>query len=56
MNKKANVFMTDTAAAAIMCSSKAVFSWDVVIKKQSFGKLGQMVFIDKREEENMLDY
>ena len=49
--KKAQVFMTDSAAAAIMCSSKAVFSWDLVIKKQ-----GKMIFVDKREEENMLDW
>ena len=34
-----------------MCSSKAVFSWDLKINK-----LGKMIFIDKREEENMLDW
>ena len=51
MSGKAQVFITDTAAAAIMCSSKAVYSWDLIIKKQ-----GNMLFIDKREEENMLDW
>ena len=43
--------MTDVAAAAIMSASKAVFSWDLVFKKYS-----NFVFIEKREEENMLDW
>jgi hypothetical protein len=43
--------MTDVAAAAIMCSSKAVFSWDLVLKK-----IQNFVFIQKREEENILDW
>lgn len=34
-----------------MTSSKANFSWDLVFKK-----FGKMVFIDKREEENILDH
>jgi len=34
-----------------MCSSKATYSWDLVIKK-----FQHMLFIDKREEENMLDW
>lgn len=51
--KKANIFITDEAAAAIMCSTKAVYSWDVCIKK-----FQNLLFIDKRDEEgseNMLD-
>ena len=50
---KANVFISDEAAAAIMCSTKTVYSWDVCIKK-----FKNMIFIDKRDEEgaqNMLD-
>ena len=35
-----------------MCSSKANFSWDVIIKKYS----ADIILIDKREEENMLDW
>ena len=27
--EKANIFITDEAAAAIMCSTTAVYSWDV---------------------------
>lgn len=46
---QAQVFMTDVAAAAIMCSQKANYSWDVVIKK-----FRDFIFIDKRREENML--
>jgi len=47
----AQVFMTDVAAAAIMCAGKAVFSWDLVFKK-----FGHMVFIEKRDEENIMDW
>lgn len=43
--------MTDVAAAAVMSASKAVFSWDLVFKK-----FANFVFIEKREEENMLDW
>lgn len=43
--------MTDVAAAAIMCASKAVFSWDLVFKK-----FMNVIFIEKRDEENMLDW
>jgi len=49
----ANVFITDEAAAAIMCSTRAVYSWDVCVKK-----FGGFLFIDKRDEEGaktMLD-
>ena len=47
------MFITDESAAAIMCSTRAVYSWDVCIKK-----FQNMLFIDKRDEEgaqNMLD-
>lgn len=48
---KAQIFATDLAAAALMTSSKAQYPWDLVIKKwQGF------LFIDKRDEENMLDW
>jgi translation initiation factor 3 subunit D len=43
--------MTDVAAAAIMCASKAVFSWDLVFKK-----FMNVIFIEKRDEENILDW
>lgn len=48
---QAQVFITDEAAAAIMCSTRAVYSWDVQIKK-----FQDMLFIDKREEENMMRF
>ena len=51
MTKKANVFISDVVAAALMCSSKANYSWDLIITKA-----GGIIFIDKREEENMLDW
>ena len=48
---KAQIFATDIAAAALMTSTKACYPWDLVIKKwQGF------LFIDKRDEENMLDW
>jgi translation initiation factor 3 subunit D len=48
---KANIFATDIAAAALMTSSKAAFSWDLVIKK-----FEGLLFIDKRDDENILDW
>lgn len=49
--EKAQIFATDLAAAALMTSSKAGYSWDLIIKKW-----GDIIFIDKRDEENMLDW
>ena len=48
---KAQIFATDIAAAALMTSTKACYPWDLVIKK-----CHGFLFIDKREEENMLDW
>jgi translation initiation factor 3 subunit D len=47
---KAQIFATETAVAAIMTAPKSLYSWDVVIKKYL-----DKVFIDKRDETNMLD-
>ena len=47
----AQVFITDEAAAAIMCSTRAVYSWDVQIKK-----FQNILFIEKREEENIMNF
>jgi len=44
------VFATDIAVAAIMSAPKSLYSWDVAIKKYQ-----DKLFIDKRDEENMLD-
>jgi translation initiation factor 3 subunit D len=48
---KADIFATEIAASAIMTAPKSLYSWDVVIKKH-----GDKIFIDKRDETNMLDY
>jgi translation initiation factor 3 subunit D len=48
---KADIFATETAATAIMTSTKSNYSWDVIIKKYQ-----DKLFIDKRDEQNMLDY
>lgn len=48
---KATIFATDLAAAALMTSSKANYPWDLIIKK-----FEGLMFIDKRDEENMLDW
>lgn len=58
----ADIFTTDVIAAALMCSTKSNYSFDVEIKK-----FGSKIFIDKRFEEddeehnmkaqdNILDY
>lgn len=50
-DNKAQIFASDVAAAALMTSSKAMYPWDLIIKK-----FGNFLFIDKRDEENMLDW
>jgi translation initiation factor 3 subunit D len=46
----ADIFATEVAVAAIMSAPKSNYSWDVCIKKY-----GKVLFIDKRDEPNMLD-
>eukprot|EP00088_Acartia_fossae_P035904 TRINITY_DN3702_c0_g1_i2.p1 TRINITY_DN3702_c0_g1~~TRINITY_DN3702_c0_g1_i2.p1 ORF type:complete len:548 (-),score=137.59 TRINITY_DN3702_c0_g1_i2:328-1971(-) len=41
---KVNVFLTDAILATLMCSSRSVYSWDIVVDKIQ-GK----IFFDKRE-------
>lgn len=48
---KADIFATEQAVAAIMTAPKSLYSWDVQFKKHQ-----DKIFIDKREETNMLDY
>ena len=48
---KADIFATEIAVAAIMTAPKSLYSWDVQIKKYQ-----DKVFIDKRDEKNMLDF
>lgn len=48
---KAQIFATDLAASALMTSSKAQYPWDLIIKKWA-----GLLFIDKRDDENMLDF
>ena len=47
---KADIFATEVAIAAIMTAPKSIYSWDVIIKKYQ-----DKVFIDKRDEPNILD-
>lgn len=47
---KADIFATELAVAAIMTAPKSLYSWDVIIKKYQ-----DKIFIDKRDEPNMLD-
>lgn len=49
--EKANIFATDVAVSALMTSLQANYPWDVIIKK-----FEGLLFIDKRDEENMLDW
>jgi hypothetical protein len=47
---KAEIFATETAISALMTAPKSYYSWDIKIKK-----IQDKLFIDKREEPNMLD-
>ncbi|CAA22586.1 translation initiation factor eIF3d [Schizosaccharomyces pombe] len=44
LNSDANIFITDSILSLLMCSTRSVYPWDIVITHQS-GKL----FFDKRE-------
>ena len=42
---EANVYATDAVLAALMCATRSVISWDIVVQK-----VGSKLFFDKREE------
>ena len=42
--EKANVFVTDAILSTLMCASRSVYSWDIVVQK-----IGGKVFLDKRD-------
>lgn len=44
LSSKARVFATDAVLAQIMCASRSVYSWDVVITKKN-----DSIYLDKRE-------
>jgi len=50
--KEAQVFATEQVLAAIMASSRSVYSWDVVITKMTTPD-GEKLLIDKREGSNL---
>merc|ERR1712150_348490 len=41
---KANVFATDAILATLMCCTRAMYSWDIVVQK-----IGGKIFLDKRD-------
>ncbi|KAF2754086.1 eukaryotic translation initiation factor 3 subunit D [Pseudovirgaria hyperparasitica] len=45
---EATIFTTDNILSMLMCSTKSVYSWDLVFTRQ-----GNKVFIDKRENSNI---
>jgi translation initiation factor 3 subunit D len=47
----ADIFTTDVALAALMTAPKAQFAWDISIRK-----FKNLIFIDKRDKENILDW
>src|SRR5690606_15300630 len=47
---EATVFATETILSMLMCATRSVYPWDIVIVRQ-----GNKVFLDKREGSN-LDY
>merc|ERR1712213_226816 len=40
----ANVFATDTILATLMCCTRSIYSWDIVVQK-----IGEKIFLDKRD-------
>ncbi|KAF2270589.1 translation initiation factor eIF-3, subunit D [Lojkania enalia] len=45
---EATIFATDSILSMLMCATKSVYSWDLVISRR-----GNKVFIDKRESSNL---
>ncbi|KAF2663062.1 eukaryotic translation initiation factor 3 subunit D [Lophiostoma macrostomum CBS 122681] len=45
---EATIFTTDSILSMLMCSTKSVYSWDIVISRR-----GNKVFIDKRDASNL---
>jgi len=41
----ANVFATDTILATLMCCTRSIYSWDIVVQK-----IGGKIFLDKRDD------
>ena len=39
-----NVFATDSILATLMCCTRSVYSWDIVVQK-----IGDKIFLDKRD-------
>ena len=42
------MYATDTILAALMCASRSVYSWDIVVTKA-----GDKLYLDKREGSNL---
>ncbi|CAD5124348.1 DgyrCDS12637 [Dimorphilus gyrociliatus] len=45
--KQGNVFATDSILATIMCCTRSVYSWDIVVQK-----VKNKLFLDKRDDSN----
>lgn len=43
-DETANVFVTDSILSTLMCATRSVYSWDIIVEK-----IGNKVFFDKRE-------
>ena len=40
-----NVFITDAIMSTLMCATRSVYSWDIIVQK-----VGKKLFFDKRDE------
>ena len=40
-----NVFITDAIMGTLMCATRSVYSWDIIVQK-----VGKKLFFDKRDE------
>ncbi|KAK3192756.1 hypothetical protein K4F52_001112 [Lecanicillium sp. MT-2017a] len=45
---EATIFATDTILSMLMCSTRSVYPWDIVITRQ-----GSKIFLDKRDSSNL---
>mmetsp|Transcript_10830 Transcript_10830/g.16322 ORF Transcript_10830/g.16322 Transcript_10830/m.16322 type:complete len:588 (-) Transcript_10830:105-1868(-) len=46
-----HVFVTDDILSVLMCATRSVYSWDILVRKE-----GKQLFFDKREHAQAIDY
>lgn len=49
--RQGNVFATDTILTTLMCCTRSVYPWDIIVQK-----VKNKIFLDKREDSDLGEY